>query len=86
MQQLDDGSHFYMLVALITAGAGSQQADQGAQALAATLHDVLAHFIDQGYPGFQALFYKGINGGEVFSHHRDNALEIHVLQATQRLG
>ena len=86
MQELDDGGHIHMALAMIARGAGTKDGHQRAQALAAGLDDIVPHLADQRDIGIQVVIDKLVHRREVIFDDSINGLEIHALVSRQKVG
>jgi hypothetical protein len=63
--EFDEGSGFDVFVALDTAGAPGQHAEQGSQAFAAATNDVLGHLVHQRHGALEAGADHGVHGLQI---------------------
>lgn len=72
VQELDNGGQWNMIFAFVATGVGGQKNQQGAQAFAAGLDDVLANLADQCDIRMQLFTNALVDQGEIVT---DNSLE-----------
>ena len=72
MDELDDGGGIDMPFAGMSAGAGGQKHQKGAQALATRIYNVGGYLVDQRYLAVQTLFDDPVDGLEISGYQATN--------------
>ena len=72
MNELDKSRSLYVLLTLMPAGARRQEDQQGAQALAARIDDVICDPVDEGNLAVQSMFDDPVDGLKIGSYELAN--------------